>query len=198
MSYGWRTGGFGTALLCGVVGAGIVHIVATFATPGLLRPNTYDRITEHLPANTLVVLGQPEADSQLIPYQEPDMQIAVCHYDVSGGPVSARVVLPSSGWTLALYSPAGDNFYVMPGRDQRVTMVNALLMLHQNEDAALPLSAGQTARNAPTYIDVPEPTGLMVIRGPVKGESYKDEVANILARASCGPAPNRLQSSSAG
>ncbi len=197
MSYGWRTGGLGTTLLCGVVGAGIVHIVTTFATPELLRPNTYDRITEHLPANTLVVLGQPEAESQLIPYQEPDMQIAICHYDVSGGPVSARVVLPSSGWTLALYSPAGDNFYIMPGRDQRVTRVNALLML-PSEDAALPLNARLTGRNAPTYIDVPAPTGLMVIRGPVKGESYRGEVENILSHASCGPAPNRLRSSSAG
>ncbi len=187
MTREWGAAGLGTTLLCGVVAAGIVHIIATFATPELLRPHAYDRITEHLPANTLVVLGQPEPQSQLVPYQEPDMHFAVCHYDVSSGPVSARVVLPGSGWTLALYSPAGDNFYIMPGRDQRITTINAVLIT-SGDDTALPPIRRLPRRAAPTYIEVPAPRGLMVIRGPDKGESYRQEVESILARASCQPA----------
>lgn len=193
MTRGWFGGGLGTTLLCGVVAAGIVHILATFATPELLRPHAYDRVAEHLPTNAIVVFGQPAPDSQLVPYQEPDMGFALCHYDVSNGPVSARVILPGRGWTLALYSPAGDNFYVLPGRDQRITTINALLVPAGNE-AALPPVIQRPRVEAPTYIQVPAPTGLMVVRAPVRGESYRAEVEAALSRARCGPARRTAQS----
>lgn len=185
MTRGWFGGGLLTAILAGLVGAGIVHITTTFATPELMRPNAYDRLVEHLPVNSLVVLPPPSPETQLVPYQEPDMHVAFCHYDISSGPVTAQVILPSSGWTLALYSPAGDNFYVMPGRDQRITTVNAVLV-SAGDEATLPPPVTQRTRGAaPTYIHVPAPTGLLVIRGPLRGESYRAEVDAILARASC-------------
>jgi len=192
MTRGWFGGGLLTAILAGLAGAGIVHIATTYATPELMRPNAYDRLAEHLPVNSLVVLPPPSPETQLVPYQEPDMHIAICHYDVSGGPVTAQVILPSSGWTLALYSAAGDNFYVMPGRDQRITTVNAILV-SAGDEAALPQPVAQhrTRGVAPTYIHVPAPTGLLVIRGPLRGESYRAEVEAVLSRASCQRAASR-------
>lgn len=191
MTRGWLAGGLGHALLCGLVAAGIVNIIATFATPELMRPSAYERISEHLPTNRMVVLPRTSPETQLLPYQEPDMHMAICSYDVSNGPVSAQLVLPGSGWTLALYSPAGDDFYVMPGQEQRITTVNALLV-PAGEDVALPAVTGQPVRSAaPTYINVPEPTGLLIIRAPIKGESYREEVEAVLARASCGQARTR-------
>src|SRR5690606_26931518 len=89
MMGGWRAGGLGLTILSGIVAAGIVHIVATIALPEFLRPDAFDRVTEHLPVNKLVVFGKPEPESQLVPYQEPDMHFALCRYDVSSGPVSA-------------------------------------------------------------------------------------------------------------
>lgn len=194
MSYGRISSGLGTTLGAGLVAAGIVHILVTFATPQLLRPSAFDRIAEHLPTNSMVVLGQPGPDTQLVPYQEPDTSFAICYYDISNGPVLANLVLPSGGWTLALYSPAGDNFYVLPGRDQRSTAISALLVPAGNE-AALPPVIQRPRGAAPTYIQVPEPTGLLVIRAPLRGESYRAEVEAVLARASCGPArrPSNLQ-----
>ena len=194
MTRGWFRGGLGTTLLCGVIGAGIVHILATFATPDLLRPHAYDKVAEHLPTNSLVVFGQPGPESQLVPYQEPDMGFALCRYDVSEGPVSARVVLPGHGWTLALYSPAGDNFYVLPGRDQRITTIDLLLVQAGNEAALRPVNQRPRVE-APTHVQVPAPVGLMVVRAPVRGESYRAEVEAVLSRASCGPARRTAQSS---
>lgn len=192
MMRGWLGGGLVTTLLCGLVAAGIVHILATFATPELLRPHAYDRIAEHLPANSLVVFGQPGPDSQLIPYQEPDMGFAICHYDVGDGPVGAQVELPGSGWTLALYAPDGANFYVLPGRDQRITTINAVL-LPAGDEVALPPVIQRPRAAAPTYIQVPARTGLLVVRGPVRGESYRAEVEAALSRASCSPARQSAQ-----
>ena len=185
MTRGWLSGGLGQAILCGIVAAGIVNIVATFATPVLVQPRAFDRVAEHLPVNQLVVLPQTGPQSQLLPYQQPDMQLAICNYDLSGGGVRARVVLPSSGWTLALYTPDGDNFYVLPGRDQRTTTVDALLV-PAGGDLLVGLDRPTGGGPAPTYIQVPETTGLLMLRAPIKGESYRAEIAETLARASCG------------
>src|SRR5690606_1491357 len=192
MTRGWFDVGLGTTLLCGIVAAGIVHIVATFATPELVRPHAYDRIAEHLPTNSLVVFGQPEPDSQLVPYQEPDMGFAICRFDVGSGPVSAQVVLPGTGWMLALYAPNGDNFYVLPGRDERITSINALLV-PAGDEVALPPVIQRPRAAAPTYIQVPAQTGLLVVRGPVRGESYRAEVEAALSRANCSPARQSAQ-----
>lgn len=190
---GWLDRGLARTLIGGLVAAGIVHILVTFATPELLRPHAFDRIVEQLPVNTLVVLGPPRPQAQLVPYQEPDMHFAVCSYDVSGGPVQARIVLPASGWTLALYSPGGENFYVMPGRDQRSTTINAVLVAGGDETALGPVDQ-RRGPAAPTYVQVPAPTGLMVIRAPVRGESYRAEVEAVLSRATCGSSPRRVAS----
>lgn len=186
MTRGWLGGGLGTTLLCGVVAAGIVNILTTFTTPELM-PRAYDRITENLPANALVVLPRPGPQSQLLPYQDPDMHLAVCKYDLSAGPVTAKAVLPASGWTLALYAPDGNNFYVMPGRDQRTTTIDALLISAADDTPLVPIDQ-RTRAAAPTQIQVPATTGLLVIRAPLKGESYQAEVEAVLERASCGRA----------
>ena len=189
MTRGWLGSGLGQTLLCGLIAAGVINIVATFATPELLQPRAYDRITEKLPANALVVLPRSGPQSQLLPYQEADMQLAVCSYDLSGGPVAAKTVLPGSGWTFALYAPDGNNFYVMPGRDQRTTTIDALLISAVDDTPLLPV--GQRTQAAPTQIQVPAATGLLVIRAPIKGESYQAEVEAVLGQASCGRADPR-------
>jgi uncharacterized membrane protein len=175
------------AVLCGLVGAAIVHICATLATPHLLGPNAYQRLAEHLPVNAIVNLGQPTARSQVLPYQEADMLLAVCRYDAGKEPVQVRAILPGSGWTLALYSPQGDNFYIVPGQDQKAVEVNAML-LTGGDDTVLPPVADPISSAGLTYVQLPASTGLMVIRAPLRGESYRAEAESVLARASCGMA----------
>ncbi len=183
MTGSWFDAGLIRAIVCGLVAAGIVHIGATLATPYMVGPSPYLRISEHLPVNNLIVTGTPTPSSQLIPYQEADMLFAVCSYDASRAPVAVRAVLPGSGWTLSLYNPAGDNFYVLPGRDQRLTEINALLAIASDE-TVMPVDA-RPGTPRPTIVRLAEPSGLLVIRGPLRGEAFRAETEAVLARASC-------------
>jgi len=208
----WLEGSFVRTIVYGLVAAGIVHICATLATPYLLGTGAYDRLIAELPANRIVVLGPPTPQAQLLPFQEPHTHFALCRYDASQAPVAIKASLLSSGWTLALYSSGGDNFYVAPGQDQKVTEVSALLvppgdqfteMLAEQEGTtsptaqprALPTLAPRMVRTArggqqgsataTVQVEVPSATGLLVVRAPVKGEGYRPAIEAALARASC-------------
>lgn len=179
----------GRTVLRGLVGAAIVHICVTFATPYLFGQGAYRQLADHLPSNTLVSLGPPTPRSQVLNYQEPDMHLAVCSYDASSVPVLAKAVLPGSGWTLALYSPAGDNFYILPGQDQKPIEINVVLTTGGDDTSALPTKPG--SQGSLTLVHLPAARGLLVIRGPIKGESYRADVEAVMARASCAPARAR-------
>jgi uncharacterized membrane protein len=217
----WLEGSFVRAIVYGLVAAGIVHICATLATPSLLGSGAYDRLDAELPSNRLVVLGPPKPQAQLLPFQEPHTHYAFCRYDAAEGPVLIKASLLSSGWTLALYSPGGDNFYVVPGQDQKVTDVSALLVPSGDEfndllpaDQSAAIAAAQqsvlgprTARafrntpqpapNATPQVEIPSPTGLLVIRAPIKGQGYTAAVEAALARASCTRLPKPASTSDA-
>jgi uncharacterized membrane protein len=184
MTGSWLDVGLIRALLCGIVAAGIVHICATLATPHVVGPGPYKRMAEHLPVNRMMVVGAPTPKSQLLPFQEADMLFAVCSYDARQGPVVVRAVLPAAGWTLALYSPAGDNFYIMPGQDQRSVEMNAMLIA--GDDETIIPSDARAGNVRLTPVQLPAPEGLLVIRAPLKGESFRAEVEAALSRASCG------------
>lgn len=188
MTGSWLDVGLVRSVLCGLVAAGIVHIGATLATPYMIGPGPYQRIAEHLPVNSMMITGAPTPQVQLLPYQEADMVFALCSYDASRAPVVVRAVLPGSGWTLSLYSPAGENFYFMPGQDQRVSEINALLIAG-NDETILPADP-RAGSSRLTSVRLPAPVGLLVIRAPLKGESFRAEVEAALARASCRPMSN--------
>lgn len=185
MSGRWLDIGLVRTVLCGVVAAGIVHIAVTLVTPYFAGATTVQRLAEHLPRNSMMVTGVPTPQSQLLPYQEADMVFGLCSYDVRSTPVIVRAVLPGSGWTLSLYSPGGENFYFMPGQDQRPLEINAMLIAGDS-DAILPADPRVGAARL-TTVRVPAASGLMMIRAPLKGESFRAEAEAALRRASCAP-----------
>ena len=184
MNTKWRDIRLMRALLLAAIAAAIVHICATFAIPHLVSTSAYERLTPRLPSNVLVQLPPPAPNAQLLPYQAPDMLYAVCRFDASQAPVVVRASLPEPGWTFALYSPAGDNFYVAPGQEQRRTEIHALLV-PQGDSWMGNRSAASASDRSLTEIQTPSPKGLLVIRAPIKGQAYRGEIEAELSRASC-------------
>jgi uncharacterized membrane protein len=185
MTNEWLTTGLLRALLVCAVGAAIVHICATLAMPHLVATNAYERLLPRLPVNALVLLPPPTPNAQLLPYQAPEMHYAMCRFDASRSPVIVKASLPERGWTFALYSPDGDNFYVVPGHDQRRTEIHAVLV--PQGDAWLGnWTAANLADRTLVEIPTPSPRGLLVIQAPIKGQAYRREVEAELTRASCG------------
>ena len=180
----FRTIGWGT-IAASLLGAGIVHILATLAVPTFKR-GAYERMQAILPVNSMRVMPRQSASAQTLPYLAADMGYAVCRYDLSVLPIAVRAVLPDAGWSLALYTPTGENFYAQPAADMKRTDVAFLLV--PSSDRLFNIQPGvRRADVDATQVTSPQREGLIVVRGPRRGLAYDNEVEAALALASCQP-----------
>lgn len=169
-----------------LVCAGIVHIAATLLVPQLATGGAVQRLLADLPVNKMLVLPPPTAQSQPLPFTNPDTRLAVCRFDVSDGPVAISALLPDKGWSLGFYTPDGDNFYAVPAQDLRRAELAFTLMPASEQPSAGFLGFGRTPAVEASRIIVPQREGLVVVRASLRGQSYKGELEAQLARASCG------------
>lgn len=177
----------GMALGIALVSGAIIHIGSTLAVPRLAKGSAYDKLAAGLPLNTMQVLPPATATVQPLPFVGPDVRLAVCRYDVSQGPVSIAVQLPEKGWSLGLYTRAGDNFHAVPAQDFRKTTVQFTLVPPPEKLLGI-FNWGRTADTSASRISVPQPEGLVVLRAPLRGRAYQSETDAVLARAQCAPA----------
>lgn len=167
-----------------LVSGGIIHIGATLAMPRFATASGVQRLAAALPVNRMLVLPPATAEQQPLPYQGPDVRLAVCRYDVSDGPVSISAVLPDKGWSLAIYSMQGDNFYVVPAQDLRRAEISFQLV-PQSERFLGIFSAARGLELTASQITVPEARGVIVVRAPLRGRTYQSETDGYLQRAQC-------------
>ena len=177
---GWRT--VIGALLLG----GIIHITATLAVPLVSSGPAFTKRRDTLPANRMVVLPPLAPGKQPLPYLPPDALYAMCRYDISVDSLTVTAAMAHAGWTLSLHTPQGDNFYVMPAQETRradisLTVVPSAERL--GEFVATPKRVG----GQETQITSPSWEGLVVVRAPLRGLSWKADTEAKLRRAACTP-----------
>ena len=171
-------------ILTAVLAGGIIHIATTFAITSLGTGSAYRQLRPVLPPNQIVVLPELQAGQQILPYLAPDMLYALCRFDLSGGPVAIKAVLPEAGWSLALYNRQGDNFYAAPGTSQRPVPV--AFLLEPASDRLVNLQPGvRKADVESSQVTSPDSEGLVVIRAPLKGIAYQAATLADLKRATC-------------
>jgi uncharacterized membrane protein len=182
---GWMKGlSWYTALVALVVG-GLIHIVATMVVPQFAKASAFQRLAQSLPVNRMRILPPFDATTQLLPYTGPDVRLAVCHFDVSDGPVALRIALPDTGWMLGLYTEWGDNFYVLPAQEGRAADLTLTLIAAGERSFSLLTLGGRTTQTSISQIEVPEKTGFAVIRAPMHGRAFAGEIEATLKRAGC-------------
>jgi uncharacterized membrane protein len=178
---GWRT------VVGAVLLAGIVHITATLAVPLLGPGNAFRKLRETLPANQMVFLPPPTPATQLLPFVAADALYAACRFDLSSTPVAVSAVLSDPGWTLSLHTPQGDNFYVMPAQQLRRSEV--MFVITPASERLVDFGSSRRLTGDDSQIESPVTEGLVLVRAPMRGLSWRAETEAKLRRASCTPVP---------
>lgn len=171
-------------LATAIVTGAVLHIVTTFAIPAINSGSAFDRVKFQLDLNTMKVLQPDTTGAMPLPFLSPDMRYAFCRYDISSGPVTVSAVLPDIGWSLALYTPQGDNFYAVPGQDGRA--VEIVFNISPASDRLLiPVPGQRRADVDAAQVTSPSREGLVVIRAPNKGAAAAPMTDAALRRATC-------------
>ncbi len=178
----------GHVVAVALVTAGIVHITSTLAIPFLNTSTGYERLAAGQPLNTMSVLPPPAPGTEYLPFNDPDMQLAVCPFELAAGPLTVSAILPDPGWSLAIYSPLGDNFYTIAAASLRQPEIK--LVVEPSQATFLNLFGIGTAPNFDaSRIASPDSRGIIVLRAPRKGQAFEQRTAAMLAQASCATAP---------
>ena len=172
------------AIVAGCIAGGILHILIALAIPYVNTTSAFNNVAPVLPENKLLIAPVATSKSALLPFMTPEVRYALCRYNIHKGPVriSARLLKPS--WTLALYTPQGDNFHTTTGLASQKNDVTFDLIPPAKKLFGLFSLSTPTASDRVT-VQVPGKTGLMVLRAPISGTAFTDEVEKTLQLASC-------------
>jgi uncharacterized membrane protein len=165
--------------------AGVLHILATLATPHLIPASGYTQFARELPRNTMQILPPVTADAQPLPFFSSDARYAVCRFDTKDGAVALSALLPEPGWLLALFSPAGDNFFTSVASPTQQRPEVSILLVPGEETWRTGAEGAAAAVTTEATLTIPANKGLAIIRAPDRGDAYSARVLAELKRAKC-------------
>lgn len=177
-------------IIAAPIAAGILHICATLAAPNLTAASAYSRLAPALPLNKMQMLSVVEPGAQPLPFFSPDARYALCSFDAASGPVLVEATLPADpGWMLAVVTPQGDNVYASASSPDRSTPISLVLVPSQDVFLGVTPEARGIARGTQPPVPVAATRGIVVVRGPEKGQAYEGEVVANLKSARCSGRP---------
>ncbi len=169
-------------VLAGLVAAGIIHILAVFAIPELASRDAWGRLSAGMKANTMAIAG--EGNAPRLPFASPDAVTAYCLFDISKDNAVITSPLPEPAWSLSLSTRSGENFYVVTGADAK--RPSARLLIIPQSRLSGETSTEKTEEGGEQSIIVsPGLTGIVAIRAPLRGESYRAQTMEELRKARC-------------
>lgn len=184
-----RTRGMLYVIGLSLVSAGLVHLGSTLAIPMMAAQSGYEPLYGALPVNQMTVLPPSTPGNEPLTFHDPDQRLAICRYDLGAGSLSVDVMLPERGWSVGLYTPTGENYYVVSSAGLQQPRVTLTIDAPKERGFSL-LSLGKPApAQDPSRVSAPSMTGMVVLRAPSRGRAYKAQLEAQLARARCGTAP---------
>lgn len=171
-------------ILAALVSGGILHVVAVLATPRIATESAFEVISQLSPVNEMLVLPPVTPDEQPLPFMAADVRYAVCRFDLAAGPVSVRMPLADKSWTISLYNQFGENYYTLAAGDLQRPDVE-IILAPAELTASAPIPFGRDAGASAITVSVGEAEGLLMIRAPIRGNSFLGENERALAQARC-------------
>ena len=170
------------AVLTGIVGALLLHIIIILSVPHFTTRDAYSRVLAEGEANRFVLLGS-KPDAAGLANGDPTLRLAVCSFSVADGPVQ----ITSSGqvpfWSMVVYDKSSNEVFSMIDRtsvagdpDVVVATPAQLNSLRKN----LPEDAAQSI-----LVEMPSDNGFVVLRTWVPLPSLEEAAKNFLSDADC-------------
>jgi hypothetical protein len=132
------------------------------------------------------VLSEVGPGSAPLPFLSPDARYAFCRFDTSAGPVTVTATLPPDpGWMLAVMSPQGDNLYASASTPGRPTPIVLALVPSEEHFLGVTPEAHGIARGTEPPVALAARHGIVVVRAPDRGFSYRRDTEAALSTARC-------------
>lgn len=166
----------------GLIMGGILHILTVLGLPYIAEKDAWSRLSL-LKRNELTLAGDKE-DIAALPFAWPDVVHAYCVFDLSERNVVVTSPLLDATWSVAVSTPQAENFYLITGADAKRT--NIRLVVTPRERLAQEDSTERSEEGEEQNIVIsPTLRGVIAIRAPLRGESFRERTVEALRQARC-------------
>ena len=172
-------------ILAGVVLGLVVHLVSVLALPRIATQDAYSRLTPMTKVNAVTQLPLADPSSSPMPFMDPAFALAICRYDLSGGPIKLTVPVSQAYTSVSFYTRNEIAYYAINDRSAGKKVIELDLMTEAQHNA-LPEDEEVTAADR-LIIDSPSTTGLIVMKALAAEPGLMPQAQATLQAASCGP-----------
>ncbi|OQM75205.1 DUF1254 domain-containing protein [Manganibacter manganicus] len=172
------------ALLLGLVGAGIVHIVVLLLVPQFSERDAWSRLAMKSGLYTMTRIDDQTGGPPVVKSVDPLFFAASCRFDLADGIVRLRSPIDNLPfWSMSVYDRNGHNLYSYNDLSATEGRLNAIVLTPaQMIGVRKTLPEGLEGS---VFIELPISEGITVVRGFVPDASWKQAVARFLDQASC-------------
>jgi uncharacterized membrane protein len=149
-------------LLGGVLLGGIVHLTTVLWLPELATQDAYSRLTPVAPVNAVTPVNAPTPGNSVVPFLDPAFAMAVCRYDLNGGPLKFSVPVSPAYTSVSFYTRNDVAYYAINDRAAGRRVIELDLMT-TDQRSELPGDEEVTAADR-LIVESPTLTGLIVIK----------------------------------
>jgi uncharacterized membrane protein len=171
------------AIIAGVLLGGVVHLVSVLALPRIATQDAYSRLTPLTKLNTVTALALADPNNAPMPFMDPAFAIAICRYDLSGGPIKLAVPVSQAYTSVSFYTRNDVAYYAINDRSAGRRVIELDLMT-EAQHAELPEDEDVTAADR-LIIDSPTATGLIVLKALAPEPGLMVQARASLAASSC-------------
>jgi uncharacterized membrane protein len=170
-------------IIAGVLLGGIVHLVSVLALPRIATQDAYSRLTPVTKLNTVTALPLADPNNATMPFMDPAFAVAICRYDLSGGPIKLAVPVSQSYTSVSFYTRNELAYYAINDRSAGRKVIELDLMT-EAQHGELPEDEDVTAADR-LIIDAPTATGLIVLKALAAEPGLMPQAQASLAASSC-------------
>jgi uncharacterized membrane protein len=171
------------AIIGGVLLGGVVHLVSVLALPRIATQDAYSRLTPLTKLNAVTALPLANPNNAPMPFMDPAFAIAICRYDLSGGPIKLAVPVSQAYTSVSFYTRNDVAYYAINDRSAGRRVIELDLMT-EAQHAELPEDEDVTAADR-LIIDSPTATGLIVLKALAPEPGLMVQAQATLAASSC-------------
>ncbi|MDX8503046.1 DUF1254 domain-containing protein [Mesorhizobium sp. VK4C] len=171
------------ALILGLLGAGIVHIVVLFLVPDFSERDAWSRLAM---ASDLYKMTRLDAEAGVAPVVksvDPMFYAAACRFDLADGLVRIRAPGDVPFWSASVYDRNGHNIYSFNDHNANGEKLDAVVLT--------PAQMIDVRRDLPEelqgaiFVEAPIEEGILVVRAFVPDDSWKPIVSRFLEQSAC-------------
>lgn len=171
------------ALLIGLFGAGIIHIVILFLVPDFSDRNAWARLGMVSDLYTITSLDSRPDGAPVVRGADPLFRALACRFDLADGMVQLRAPGRAPFWSVSVYNRGGQNIYSFNDRTAEGGRMDFVVLTpDQMVDARKDLP-DDFAKSI--FVETPIGEGIVVIRVFVPDESWTRAVDDLVAGMTC-------------